>query len=188
MKFRHLRNYDPTSAVGNTDEDQNTIQYRGSCYHRWINASKKTYSEVCKAWYIKQAESLMVRFPNISKSKPFPRRNRDGENEPESSNNAEVGAQNMDKETSTNERNKGADDVVVVPHQINNEKEEESKKSCDQDLFNDPLLASVGYEVTPVDAVVSRSKLPTDVVLTRLTMLELRGLVSAVPGGYLKIR
>jgi len=68
----------------------------------------------------------------------------------------------------------------------NKEKEKESKKSCDQDLFNDSLLASVGYEITPVDTVVSRSKLPTDVVLTRLTMLELRGLVSAVPGGYLK--
>ncbi|WP_448567579.1 DNA-processing protein DprA [Thalassotalea ganghwensis] len=62
-----------------------------------------------------------------------------------------------------------------------------SKKSCDQDLFNDPLLASVGDEITPVDLVVSRSKLPIDVVLTRLTMLELRGLVSAVPGGYLKL-
>lgn len=68
----------------------------------------------------------------------------------------------------------------------NKEKVKESKKSCDQDLFNDSLLASVGYEITPVDTVVSRSKLPTDVVLTRLTMLELRGLVSAVPGGYLK--
>ena len=68
----------------------------------------------------------------------------------------------------------------------NKEKEKESKKSCVQDLFNDPLLASVGYEITPVDTVVSRSKLPIDVVLTRLTMLELRGLVSAVPGGYLK--
>ena len=71
---------------------------------------------------------------------------------------------------------------------INKEKEVESEKSCAQGLFNDSLLASVGYEITPVDTVVSRSKLPTDVVLTRLTMLELRGLVSAVPGGYLKIK
>lgn len=70
----------------------------------------------------------------------------------------------------------------------NKEKVKESKKSSIQDLCNDPLLASVGYEITPVDIVVSRCKLPTDVVLTRLTMLELRGLVSAVPGGYLKIK
>ena len=75
---------------------------------------------------------------------------------------------------------------LTINQSRNKEKIEESKKSCDQDLFNDSLLASVGYEITPVDTVVSRSKLPTDVVLTRLTMLELRGLVSAVPGGYLK--
>lgn len=61
------------------------------------------------------------------------------------------------------------------------------EKSSVQGLFLDPLLASVGYETTPVDKVVSRSKLPTEEVLTRLTMLELRGLVSAVPGGYLRL-
>ncbi|GHF90308.1 DNA-processing protein DprA [Thalassotalea marina] len=70
----------------------------------------------------------------------------------------------------------------------NNNKELTNKKSYSKSLFNDPLLASVGHEITPVDKVVSRSKLPTDVVLTRLTMLELRGLVTAVPGGYLKIK
>ncbi|WP_440877407.1 DNA-processing protein DprA [Thalassotalea sp. PLHSN55] len=61
-------------------------------------------------------------------------------------------------------------------------------KSEKQDLCIDSLLASVGYEITPIDAVVSRSKLPTDVVLTRLMMLELQGLVSAVPGGYLRLK
>lgn len=69
-----------------------------------------------------------------------------------------------------------------------NEKVSSIEKSEQQDLFNDPMLASVGYEVTPVDMVVSRSKLPINVVLTRLTVLELKGLVSAVPGGYLKLK
>ena len=69
----------------------------------------------------------------------------------------------------------------------NKEKDNSTEKSEKQDLCNDPMLASVGYEITPVDMVVSRSKLPIDVVLTRLTVLELRGLVSAVPGGYLKL-
>ena len=69
----------------------------------------------------------------------------------------------------------------------NKEKDSSTEKSEKQDLCNDPMLASVGYEITPVDMVVSRSKLPIDVVLTRLTVLELRGLVSAVPGGYLKL-
>ncbi len=70
----------------------------------------------------------------------------------------------------------------------NKEKENSSEKITQQDLCNDPMLASVGYEITPVDIVVSRSKLPIDVVLTRLTVLELKGFVSAVPGGYLKIK
>ena len=69
----------------------------------------------------------------------------------------------------------------------NKEKDHSTEKSIEQDLCNDSMLASVGYEITPVDLVVSRSKLPIDVVLTRLTVLELRGLVSAVPGGYLKL-
>jgi len=69
----------------------------------------------------------------------------------------------------------------------NKEKGNSTVKSDNQHLCNDPMLASVGYEITPVDLVVSRSKLPIDVVLTRLTVLELRGLVSAVPGGYLKL-
>jgi DNA processing protein len=67
------------------------------------------------------------------------------------------------------------------------DEQENVENNCQQDLFLDPLLASVGYEITPVDIVVSRSKLPTDEVLTRLTLLELRGLVSAVPGGYLRL-
>ncbi|TWX73744.1 DNA-protecting protein DprA [Colwellia sp. C1TZA3] len=69
----------------------------------------------------------------------------------------------------------------------NKAKDNSTEKSKKQHLCNDPMLASVGYEITPVDLVVSRSKLPIDVVLTRLTVLELRGLVSAVPGGYLKL-
>jgi len=61
------------------------------------------------------------------------------------------------------------------------------EKNLNNDLCVDALLASVGFEITPVDTVVSRSKLPIEEVLTRLTMLELNGLVAAVPGGYLRL-
>lgn len=70
---------------------------------------------------------------------------------------------------------------------LGREATDKSVKIHDKGLLNDSLLASVDYEITPVDIVVSRCKLPTDEVLTRLTMLELRGLVSAVPGGYLRL-
>lgn len=61
------------------------------------------------------------------------------------------------------------------------------QKNQNKDLCVDELLASVGFETTPVDKVVSRSKLPIEEVLTRLTILELSGLVAAVPGGYLRL-
>lgn len=61
------------------------------------------------------------------------------------------------------------------------------QKNHQQDLFIDPLLSSVDYEVTSVDTVASRCKLPIEDVLTRLMTLELRGLVTAVPGGYIKL-
>lgn len=62
-----------------------------------------------------------------------------------------------------------------------------AEKNSNNDLCNDVLLASVGFEITPVDKVVSRSKLSIEEVLTRLTMLELSGLIAAVPGGYLRL-
>ena len=61
------------------------------------------------------------------------------------------------------------------------------KNNLNNDLCVDVLLASVGFEITPVDKVVSRSKLPIEEVLTRLTLLELSGLVVGVPGGYLRL-
>ena len=67
---------------------------------------------------------------------------------------------------------------------INKEIDEES---LNKDLCDDELLDSVGFEITPVDTVVLRSKLPIQEVLTRLTILELNGLVAAVPGGYLRL-
>lgn len=65
--------------------------------------------------------------------------------------------------------------------------EQKGEKNLNKDLCNDALLASVGFEITPVDKVVSRSELSVEEVLTRLTMLELNGLVTAVPGGYLRL-
>lgn len=71
---------------------------------------------------------------------------------------------------------------------MNKEETSEDKKNEEQGLFNEPLLDNVGYEVTPIDIVVSRSKLPINAVLTQLTMLELKGLVSSVPGGYIRAK
>jgi len=81
------------------------------------------------------------------------------------------------------------DDVtdIVGELAVLNNQPSTKENNCQQDLFNDPLLASVEYEVTPIDIVVSRNTLPVEVVLTRLTMLELKGHVVAVPGGYIRL-
>ncbi|KJF80190.1 DNA-protecting protein DprA [Photobacterium angustum] len=50
------------------------------------------------------------------------------------------------------------------------------------------LLANVGTEATPVDVVAERCEQPVHEVLTQLLELELLGLVSAVPGGYVRTR
>ena len=64
----------------------------------------------------------------------------------------------------------------------------QSEKSNGENLATDKLLASVDYDVTNVDIITERSKLPVSDVLASLLHYELRGLVAAVPGGYIKLR
>ena len=81
----------------------------------------------------------------------------------------------------------GTDHTEKTPVIITANNGQDFENNAKQGLFIDPLLASVGTETTPVDQIVSRSKLPVEDVLSRLTLLELRGLVSAVPGGYQRL-
>ncbi|GHA62226.1 DNA-processing protein DprA [Photobacterium aphoticum] len=50
------------------------------------------------------------------------------------------------------------------------------------------LLANVGSEATPVDVVAERSRQPVHEVMMQLLELELQGLVTSVPGGYIRTR
>ncbi|MFB1035899.1 MAG: hypothetical protein QMC38_11200 [Sinobacterium sp.] len=56
-----------------------------------------------------------------------------------------------------------------------------------QSLASDKLLDSVDFEVTPLDLVVQRSAIKVADVMSQLLEFELRGLVQAVPGGYIKL-
>ncbi|WKE65698.1 DNA-processing protein DprA [Gallaecimonas kandeliae] len=51
-----------------------------------------------------------------------------------------------------------------------------------------PVLDTVGDDTTPLDLIVERSRLEVDVVLSYLLELEMLGLVSRVPGGYVRQR
>jgi len=63
-----------------------------------------------------------------------------------------------------------------------------SQKSEANRLATDKLLDSVDLDVTPVDVIAERSTLPVSAVMAALLEYELRGLVAAVPGGYVKLR
>lgn len=54
-------------------------------------------------------------------------------------------------------------------------------------LANHQLLANVGLEVTSVDTIVARSGLPIAIVTEQLVMLELEGVITSVPGGYIRM-
>ncbi|MCU7553640.1 DNA-processing protein DprA [Alteromonas sp. ASW11-19] len=62
------------------------------------------------------------------------------------------------------------------------------QKSEVNSLATDKLLASVDLDVTPVDVIAERNTLPVSAVMAALLEYELRGLVAAVPGGYVKLR
>jgi len=63
-----------------------------------------------------------------------------------------------------------------------------SKKTEQKALATDPLLDSVDYDVTSIDDITKRSKLPIQDLMAALLEYELRGIVAAVPGGYIKLR
>ena len=80
------------------------------------------------------------------------------------------------------------DEFVTVSSIVVEEKNSDRQKNKENILATDSLLDSVDYEVTSVDDVAQRSQLDIHVVTARLLEYELRGLVTAVPGGYIKLR
>lgn len=54
-------------------------------------------------------------------------------------------------------------------------------------LAGSQLLASVDHDTTSVDVIVQRSNLPVEKVLHEMLELEIQGLVTCVPGGYVKV-
>ncbi|GIU46449.1 DNA protecting protein DprA [Shewanella sairae] len=56
------------------------------------------------------------------------------------------------------------------------------------DLPFSSLLASVGYETTTINDVVEHSGKTIELVLEQLLELELQGWITAVPGGYIRLK
>jgi DNA processing protein len=74
---------------------------------------------------------------------------------------------------------------LILP--ILSKKVDKSEKNMSESLASDKLLDSVDFEVTPLDIVSQRSGIEVADVMSQLLEYELRGLVTAVPGGYIKL-
>ena len=70
---------------------------------------------------------------------------------------------------------------------LTSKKERKAEKNTEQSLASDKLLDSVDFEATPLDIVAQRSGIEVTEVMSQLLEYELRGLVTAVPGGYIKL-
>ncbi|BFT32118.1 DNA-processing protein DprA [Alteromonas sp. D210916BOD_24] len=71
-----------------------------------------------------------------------------------------------------------------IPINVDNEKEKSEVNS----LATDKLLASVDYDITAIDVIAQRNAITVSQAMASLLEYELRGLVAAVPGGYVKLR
>jgi len=75
-------------------------------------------------------------------------------------------------------------------HETSEQRGSDSMGSAEEPLDEEyrRLLLHVGDETTPVDRLVERSGLTAEVVSSMLLILELRGLITPVPGGYSRTR
>jgi DNA processing protein len=62
-----------------------------------------------------------------------------------------------------------------------------TEKKSSQSLASDKLLDSVDFEVTPLDIVAQRCDIEVAEVMSKLVEYELLGLITSVPGGYIKL-
>lgn len=80
------------------------------------------------------------------------------------------------------------EEIVVQPCLYADKEREISEKSEVINLATDKLLDSVDYDITAIDVIAQRSAMPVQQVMVELLEYELRGLVAAIPGGYVKLR
>lgn len=81
-------------------------------------------------------------------------------------------------------------DDILLEYQLNHEQFVIKKTELDDKLLETPLqnlVKCIGYEMTTIDTLLSRSQLETEALLPLLLELELKGIIKAVPGGYMRL-
>lgn len=66
----------------------------------------------------------------------------------------------------------------------NSLREKKTVKTLEKSLQN--LVKCVDYEVTSLDTICAKSGLSTDQIARQLIDLEVKGVIKAVPGGYMR--
>ena len=69
----------------------------------------------------------------------------------------------------------GNDELAVEQHVVELDEEYQALLNC------------INYEPTPVDLMIARSGLTANTVSSMLLILELQGIIAAVPGGYVRV-
>ena len=80
------------------------------------------------------------------------------------------------------------DEIGVQPEQLGLNVDQQNEKSTANSLATEKLLASVDYDITAIDVIAQRNAISVSQAMALLLEYELRGLVAAVPGGYVKLR
>ena len=80
------------------------------------------------------------------------------------------------------------DEIAVQPYAYLGKDNNISEKSEVNNLATDKLLDSVDYDITAIDVIAQRCSMPVQQAMAELLEYELRGLVAAIPGGYVKLR
>ena len=80
------------------------------------------------------------------------------------------------------------DEIAVQPYAYLGKDNNISEKSEVNNLATDKLLDSVDYDITAIDVIAQRCNMPVQQAMAELLEYELRGLVAAIPGGYVKLR
>ena len=80
------------------------------------------------------------------------------------------------------------EEIAIAPQQLVLKDVGDREKSEVKSLATDKLLASVDYDITAIDVIAQRTAITVDKAMASLLEYELRGLVAAVPGGYVKLR
>ena len=79
-------------------------------------------------------------------------------------------------------------ELGIEPNSLPQNVDDGIEKSEVNSLATDKLLASVDYDITAIDVIAQRNAITVSQVMALLLEYELRGLVAAVPGGYVKLR